>query len=418
MISQSTGNNFQLPKHFSFDRLANQKKLAPETQLKPFTFNFKDNNDNDDDDYKSSKESSSKSKESSSKTSKTSRRKESSSKESSESSKRSSGGSSKTSKRSSKRSSSSSGGSRSSSGGSSETSKRSSSSSSGGSRSSDDHRRRERRRDDHRHRRKSKDSHSLVSREFKDEFDVQMNDLHEKPLTEDEYRAKQIDLIITLEHLKESGAPVDPRVKLSVDTPLRELQNAHDFAIAHVIRRAKFEQFQQSLTFGTTLLEQGNNLLKNKTGYGAELDGFASHIMMNMPKFNRPLYRLACKYSKITDESSPEMELGRSLLYTACMFHLAKKTSMDPQMMMEFLDFSSNTNANPNVIPNANPNPNTNANTNANTNPTQFPFMTSSPMGMRPNMPMNTRVVSSRGGDNDNDNDDVSISESTESISV
>ncbi len=413
MISQQSTSNFQLPKHFHFDRLVNQKKLAhdstliPSVQQQPFSFNF-----DKEDVSKTSKSSESSKTSKTSKSSKTSESSKTKKFETSRSSSRSSR-SSTTTKTSSTASSTAS------SSTSSSTRSRSSSSSSSddddnGSYKKSKSKKNKSKRSKRRSSSSSKDSHSLVSKEFKDEFDIQMNDLHEKPLTEEEYRAKQIDLIITLQHLKESGAPVDPRVKLSVDTPLRELQIAHDFAIAHVIRRAKFEQFQQSLTFGTTLLEQGNKLLKGKTGYGAELDGFASHIMMNMPKFNRPLYRLACKYSKITDEASPEMELGRSLLYTACMFHLAKKTSMDPQMMMDFLDFT----------PSANPNgendgvENQTASSSLHTQPpTQFPFMTSSPMGLRPNLPLNTRVPMKH----DHDSDDSSVesdSSTTESVEV
>jgi hypothetical protein len=167
-----------------------------------------------------------------------------------------------------------------------------------------------------------------------------MENLRDRPMTEEEYRMKQIDLIMALRQMKADGIPVDDSVELSQSTPLAKLQFAHDYAYRYVVRKATFEQFQQYLTLGTQFLEMGNTLLKQKSGMGAELDGWGASVMLNMPRFNRPLQRLAQKYTGTT-ESSPEVELAMLVGYSAVSFHFAKKYSLDPQLAMQFADFLS-----------------------------------------------------------------------------
>ena len=158
-------------------------------------------------------------------------------------------------------------------------------------------------------------------------------------MTHEEYRLKQIDLIISLEQFKLDGIPVDSSIRLDHSTPLEKLQFAYDYSMRYVTRRAVFERFQQGLTLGTHVLEMANKFLKGKTGKGAELDGWSGNVMMNMPKFNRPLQRLADKYGVPGAEQSPEVELAMMLGYSAFSFHFAKKMSIDPQVAMQFMDY-------------------------------------------------------------------------------
>ncbi len=181
--------------------------------------------------------------------------------------------------------------------------------------------------------------HSDHSKKFDDKYDLRMKDIKSIPLTEEEYRMKQIDLIISLEQFKLDGIPVDESVRLDHSTSLEKLQYAYDYSMRYVTRRAVFERFQQGLTLSTHLLELGNKFLKSKTGKGAELDGWSGSVMMNMPKFNRPLQRLADKYGVPGAEQSPEIELAMMLGYSAFSFHFAKKMSIDPQVAMQFMDY-------------------------------------------------------------------------------
>jgi hypothetical protein len=256
-------------------------------------------------------------------------------------------------------------------------------------------------------RRDSSEDHSEHSRSFKDRYDIKMGGLKENPLTEEEYRMKQIDLIMALRQFKEDGIPVDDSVDLSQRTPLAKLQFAYDFSMRYVTRKATFEQMQQGLTLGSQLIEMGNKFVRSKTGYGAELDGWGQSVIMNMPKFNRPLHRLAEKYSKPDSEQSPELQLAMLVGYSAFTFHFAKKMSIDPQVAMQFMDYMQNQNGGNtqgvNALPSNTPNP---------TGVSLNNFSTESPMGMRPPMGRNTRVPM-----NNNDDDDI-ISENTESVSV
>lgn len=185
----------------------------------------------------------------------------------------------------------------------------------------------------------ARSDHSDHSKKFDDKYDLRMKDIKSIPLTEEEYRMKQIDLIISLEQFKLDGIPVDDSVRLDHSTSLEKLQYAYDYSMRYVTRRAVFERFQQGLTLSTHLLELGNNFLKSKTGKGAELDGWSGSVMMNMPKFNRPLQRLADKYGVPGAEQSPELELAMMLGYSAFSFHFAKKMAIDPQIAMQFMDY-------------------------------------------------------------------------------
>jgi hypothetical protein len=255
---------------------------------------------------------------------------------------------------------------------------------------------------------KSKNSHSENSRSFKDKYDVNMGGLKENPMTEEEYRMKQIDLIMALRQFKEDGIPVDESVALTQSTPLPKLQFAYDFAMRYVARKATFEQMQQGLTLGSQLIEMGNKVLKGRTGYGAELDGWGQSVIMNMPKFNRPLQRLAEKYSKADSEQSPELQLAMAVGYSAFTFHFAKKMSIDPQVAMQFMDYMQQSNqGGSNQIQSQGVPLNQMGN-----NINNYSSTTESPMGMRPPLPRNTRTPI-----NNNDDDDV-LSERTESVSV
>lgn len=245
---------------------------------------------------------------------------------------------------------------------------------------------------------------------FRDKHDVQMENLRDRPMTEEEYRMKQIDLIMALRQMKADGIPVDESVELSQSTPLAKLQFAHDFAYRYVLRKATFEQFQQYLTLGTQFIQMGNELLKQKTGVGAELDGWGASVMLNMPRFNRPLQRLAQKYTG-TSESSPEVELAMLVGYSAVSYHFAKKYSLDPQLAMQFADFLSSQDraalegtapvapaaqrGGPQAIPVGG------------LRPTEAPF------GMRPPAPQQGRT-----GPRVDDDSDVESSEETEEVRV
>ncbi len=256
----------------------------------------------------------------------------------------------------------------------------------------------------------SSNKHSEHSRSFKDRYDIKMGGLKENPLTEEEYRMKQIDLIMALRQFKEDGIPVDDSIELTQHTSLAKLQFAYDFSMRYVSRKATFEQMQQSLSLGSQFIEMGNKFLKSKTGYGAELDGWGQSVIMNMPKFNRPLHRLAEKYSKPDSEQSPELQLAMLVGYSAFTFHFAKKMSIDPQVAMQFMDYMQNQNGGNvqqqgvNALPSNTPNP---------TGVSLNNFSTESPMGMRPPMGRNTRIPM-----NNNDSDDDLLSEKTESVSV
>lgn len=247
--------------------------------------------------------------------------------------------------------------------------------------------------------------HSEDSRSFKDKYDVNMGGLKENPMTEEEYRMKQIDLIMALKQFKEDGIPVDESVVLAQSTPLAKLQFAYDFAMRYVARKATFEQMQHGLTIGSQLIEMGNKVLKSRTGYGAELDGWGQSVIMNMPKFNRPLQRLAEKYSKADSEQSPELQLAMAVGYSAFTFHFAKKMSIDPQIAMQFMDYMQQTNNNGEQQQSQGVALNQMGNNINN-------YSTSSPMGMRPPIPRNTRTPIN------NNNDDDVLSERTESVSV
>jgi hypothetical protein len=182
----------------------------------------------------------------------------------------------------------------------------------------------------------SDDEYSRSSQPFKDNFDVQMENIKSKPLTKEEYRSKQIDLIMMLRQMKEDGIPVDSSVRLEQSTPLEKLEFAYEYAQRYVIRQSTFNSFQQYLIMGTKMVEVGNQLMKAKTGKGAELDGWSESIMMNMPRFNYPLQRLAAKYAG-PSESAPEVELGMLLAFSAFSFHMAKQASVNPQIAMEFM---------------------------------------------------------------------------------
>lgn len=231
-----------------------------------------------------------------------------------------------------------------------------------------------------------------------------MDNLADVPMTQEEYRMKQIDLIMAMRQMKADGIPVDESVKLSQSTPLKELQFAHDYAYRYVLRKSTFESFQQYLTLGTQMLEMGNTILKQKTGVGAELDGWGASVMVNMPRFNRPLQRLAQKYTS-SSESSPEVELAMLVGYSAMSFHFAKKYSIDPQLAMQFADFLSSQERTGAAAPAA-----------GNPVGASAPSMmrpVEAPMGMRPPAPQrNFRPA------NLDDDSELSAGESTETVSV
>lgn len=401
MISQSS-SNFPLPRHFNFDSLANKKKVnATTTNTTTLSNPINNNNNNIINDFPSRKPNFL-----------TSKILEENSQERSQEQSKQSKSKSKSSK-SSKSLSRSSGGHYYSSG---------SDYSSGSSTSADDesvifdkHKQHKHSRDSHRsHRSRDSDddgSHSEDSRSFKDKYDVNMGGLKENPMTEEEYRMKQIDLIMALKQFKEDGIPVDESVVLAQSTPLAKLQFAYDFAMRYVARKATFEQMQHGLTIGSQLIEMGNKVLKSRTGYGAELDGWGQSVIMNMPKFNRPLQRLAEKYSKADSEQSPELQLAMAVGYSAFTFHFAKKMSIDPQIAMQFMDYMQQTNNGQQQQQQQQQQtqgvPLNQMGNNVNN------YATSSPMGMRPPLPQNTRTPI-----NNNNYDDDVLSENTESVSL
>ncbi len=161
-------------------------------------------------------------------------------------------------------------------------------------------------------------------------------------MTKEEYRSRQIDLIMLLRQMKENGIPVDSSVRLEQSTPLEKLEFAYEYAQRYVIRQSTFNSFQQYLVMGTKMIEVGNTMVKAKTGKGAELDGWSESVMMNMPRFNYPLQRLATKYSG-TSESSPEMELAMMIGFSAFTYHMAKQASGNPQIAQGFMGMMQQT---------------------------------------------------------------------------
>jgi hypothetical protein len=266
------------------------------------------------------------------------------------------------------------------------------------------------------------DDHSRSSQPFKDTYDVQMHKKTAEPMTREEYRRKQIDLIMSLRQMKEDGIPVDDDVRLEQSTPLEKLEFAYEYSQRYVIRQATFNSFQRYLVMGAQLAEVGNKIVKAKTGKGAELDGWSSSVMMNMPQFNYPLQRMAVKYSG-TSENSPEMELAMALGWSALSFHMAKKASTDPQVAAQFMSYmqqSRGGNATPGMDPLMSGMPGGPA-VGTTTEPTQTsaPLANplSSPMGLRPPVASNTRSIPLFRGGRDDDSD-VEESETTEEFRV
>lgn len=261
----------------------------------------------------------------------------------------------------------------------------------------------------------SDDEYSRSSQPFKDNFDVQMENIKSKPLTKEEYRSKQIDLIMMLRQMKEDGIPVDSSIRLEQSTPLEKLEFAYEYAQRYLIRQSTFNSFQQYLIMGTKMAEVGNQLIKAKTGKGAELDGWSESIMMNMPRFNYPLQRLAAKYAG-PSESAPEVELGMMLAFSAFSFHMAKQASVNPQIAMEFMGAMSQQNQQQQQQPS--------------TDPMGVPIgapgattitrgTVASPMGMRPPTASNTRAAPvGRPMTIDSDSSSDEYSESTEEVRI
>lgn len=189
----------------------------------------------------------------------------------------------------------------------------------------------------------SDEDHSDRSKRFRDAYDIQLDGVRSAPMLEEEYRLKQIDLIMSLEQMKLDGLPMADDIELSPKSSLKKLQFAYDYTMRFMMRRQAYEQFQQGLTLSTNIIEMGNELVKQRTGYGAELNGWGSSVMMNMHRFNRPLQRLAAKYGSPTGEQSPEVELAIALGYSAFSFHFAKKMSVDPETAMQFMEYMQST---------------------------------------------------------------------------
>lgn len=200
-----------------------------------------------------------------------------------------------------------------------------------------------------------------------------------EPMTREEYRRRQVDLIMSLRQMKEDGIPVDEDVRLEQSTPLEKLEFAYEYSKRYVIRQSTFNSFQRYLVMSSQMVEFGNKLVKAKTGKGAELDGWSNSVMMNMPQYNYSLQRLAEKYSG-PNESSPEMELAMALGWSAFSFHLAKKASIDPNMAQEFMTYMQNRGSATSEVPPP---------------PTTAAQMTPNPMGFRPPLGQNTRVPTS-----------------------
>ncbi len=245
-----------------------------------------------------------------------------------------------------------------------------------GSSRSDQSSRQSSRRSSRRSSRSSRSSHSRSSQPFRDAYDVQMENVKSEPMTREEYRRRQVDLIMSLRQMKEDGIPVDDDVRLEQTTPLEKLEFAYEYSKRYVIRQSTFNSFQRYLVMSSQMVELGNKLVKAKTGKGAELDGWSNSVMMNMPQYNYSLQRLAEKYSG-PNESSPEVELAMALGWSAFSFHLAKKASIDPNMAQEFMTYMQNRGAGPA--------------TEAATGPA-IPTPVSHPMGLRPPLGQNTRV--------------------------
>lgn len=275
-------------------------------------------------------------------------------------------------------------------------------------------------RSDHSRRsRRSRDSeeYSRSSQPFKDNYDVQMENLKSKPMTKEEYRSKQIDLIMMLRQMKEDGIPVDSSVRLEQSTPLEKLEFAYEYAQRYVIRQSTFNTFQQYLIMGTKMVEVGNQLVKAKTGKGAELDGWSESIMMNMPRFNYPLQRLAAKYAG-PSESAPEVELAMMLGFSAFTYHMAKQASVNPQIGMEFMGAMSQQQQQPQGQPQTDP-MGVPLGAPGALPATSIPRGTvANPMGMRPPVASNTRaapVGRPMTIDSDSETED---SESTEEVRI
>lgn len=260
------------------------------------------------------------------------------------------------------------------------------------------------------------DDHSENSRRFRDKYDVQVGDLKETPMSDEEYRFKQIDMIIALKQFKEDGIPVDESVELSPSTSLKKLQFAYDYSMRYLVRKAAFEQFRQGLTLGTNVIEIANAFVKEKTGYGAELDGWGKHVMMNMPKFNRPLQRLAEKYGVPTGEQAPEVELALALGYSAFSFHFAKKMSVDPQVAMQFMDFMQDQKQQQPSLPMA---AEDGGGVGGSRGGGAQSRPVASPMGMRPPLGKNTRVpMTTPSNDHKQGSADSDVDEVTEEVEV
>lgn len=263
------------------------------------------------------------------------------------------------------------------------------------------------------------DDHSRSSQPFKDTYDVQMHNKTSVPMTREEYRRKQIDLIMSLRQMKEDGIPVDEDVRLEQSTPLEKLEFAYEYSQRYVIRQSTFNSFQRYLVMGAQLTEVGNKIIKAKTGKGAELEGWSSSVMMNMPQFNYPLQRMAVKYSG-SSENSPEMELAMALGWSALSFHMAKKASVDPQVAMQFMSYmqqSRGGGATPGMDPLMSGMPGGPA-VGTTAEPTQAAPL-ASPMGLRPPVASNTRNIPLYNRrTSDDDDSDVEESETTEEFRI
>lgn len=243
-----------------------------------------------------------------------------------------------------------------------------------------------------------------------------MENIKSKPLTKEEYRSRQIDLIMLLRQMKENGVPVDSSVRLEQSTSLEKLEFAYEYAQRYVIRQSTFNSFQQYLVMGTKMIELGNTMVKAKTGKGAELDGWSESVMMNMPRFNYPLQRLATKYSG-TSESSPEMELAMMIGFSAFTYHMAKQASANPQIAQGFMGMMQQQT------------PVTNEPASPETDPMGVPIgapganpvprgTIASPLGMRPPMSANTRAASVGRPMTIESDSEGEYSESTEEVRI
>ncbi len=175
-------------------------------------------------------------------------------------------------------------------------------------------------RSDHRSERRASSHHSDSSKPRYEDVELSASEPPAPKLTPQQLRMKKIDLLRKLSDLKTKGYKLTK--EYDFNSSIEEMEYEYDLLKSFADRRNGIKLYKNTIINLTNLVEFFN---EKYDPFGAQLEGWAEHMSVEVDSYDDVLEELYEKYKGAGKSLPPEIKLLILIGFSASAFHFSKK---------------------------------------------------------------------------------------------